>query len=393
MIERAAAYISLMEQDGDFMITISLCMIVKNEEQVLERCLKSAAGVVDEIIIVDTGSSDETKKIAAKYTDKIYDFTWKDDFSAARNEAFSHAEMDYCMWLDADDIIPEQEQEKIKRLKTEMEEDTSIVMMRYVMGFDKAGRPSLSYYRERLIKNHRGYCWRGKVHEAVALTGKIVYTDIEIEHRKMKEDAGGRTRNLMIYRKMKEENVPFTARDLFYYGRELYYLAMDSPENLRESQEVLKKFLAHPDGWKENKIEACRFLALCCQVEGNEEGELTALLHSFFYDSPRAELCCDIGAWFFKREKYQTAAFWYEMALKMKTDEKSGGFTCPDCSSYIPALQLAICSYRMGDIEQAEQWNELALSFKPESESCRYNQIFFRGEREKDIANVCSIMI
>lgn len=62
------------------MIEISLCMIVKNEEKILTRCLDSVADLVDEIVIVDTGSTDATKKIAANYTDKIYDFTWVDDF-------------------------------------------------------------------------------------------------------------------------------------------------------------------------------------------------------------------------------------------------------------------------------------------------------------------------
>ena len=82
------------------MISVSLCMIVKNEEDVLERCLKSVAGLVDEIIIVDTGSTDRTREIATHFTNQIFDFPWQDDFSAARNEAFSHASMDYCMcWM------------------------------------------------------------------------------------------------------------------------------------------------------------------------------------------------------------------------------------------------------------------------------------------------------
>lgn len=70
------------------MISVSLCMIVKNEEDVLERCLKSVAGLVDEIIIVDTGSTDRTREIATHFTNQIFDFPWQDDFSAARNEAF-----------------------------------------------------------------------------------------------------------------------------------------------------------------------------------------------------------------------------------------------------------------------------------------------------------------
>lgn len=84
------------------MISISLCMIVKNEAAVLARCLDSVADLVDEIIIVDTGSTDRTKEIGAKYTDKIYDFQWIHDFSAARNYAFSLASCDYIYSADAD---------------------------------------------------------------------------------------------------------------------------------------------------------------------------------------------------------------------------------------------------------------------------------------------------
>lgn len=82
------------------MITISLCMIVKNEESVLARCLDSVRHLVDEIIIVDTGSTDRTKEIAQGYGARIIDFPWNDDFSAARNFAFSHATMDYIFgWM------------------------------------------------------------------------------------------------------------------------------------------------------------------------------------------------------------------------------------------------------------------------------------------------------
>ena len=77
------------------MATISLCMIVKNESAVLARCLDSIADLMDEIIIVDTGSTDNTKEIAAQYTSRIYDFKWTSDFSAARNFSFSKATMEY----------------------------------------------------------------------------------------------------------------------------------------------------------------------------------------------------------------------------------------------------------------------------------------------------------
>ena len=87
------------------MPTISLCMIVKNEELNIARCLDSVVELVDELIIVDTGSVDRTVEIASNYTSKVYSYLWKDDFSDARNYSFSKASMDYCMWMDADDIL------------------------------------------------------------------------------------------------------------------------------------------------------------------------------------------------------------------------------------------------------------------------------------------------
>ncbi|MBI4152263.1 glycosyltransferase [Candidatus Woesearchaeota archaeon] len=96
------------------MPTISLCLITKNEEQFIEDCLASVKDFVTEIIVVDTGSSDKTKEIARKFTDKIVDFTWCDDFSAPRNEALKHATGDWILVLDADEIIPPESKAKIK---------------------------------------------------------------------------------------------------------------------------------------------------------------------------------------------------------------------------------------------------------------------------------------
>ena len=103
------------------MISLTLCMIVRNEEAVLERILKPVAEIMDTILIADTGSSDRTKAIAKQYTCQVFDFPWCDDFSAARNFLVEKVRTDYWMWLDADDILDEKNLKKLKLLKASLD--------------------------------------------------------------------------------------------------------------------------------------------------------------------------------------------------------------------------------------------------------------------------------
>ncbi|MDR1664896.1 MAG: glycosyltransferase family 2 protein, partial [Clostridiales bacterium] len=181
------------------MATISLCMIVKNEEEVLKRCLDSVYRAVDEVIIVDTGSTDKTKTVARQFTSKVYDFEWVNDFSAARNEAFSKATMDYQMWLDADDVLPPQSMEALLALKEKLTPETDIVTMKYITHFDGDGNPILMSTRERLLRREKNYQWIDPIHECIPLIGAVMYTDIEIHHRKPPRAVSASTRNIDIY--------------------------------------------------------------------------------------------------------------------------------------------------------------------------------------------------
>jgi len=119
------------------MINLSLCMIVKNEEITLNRCLSSCYKLFDEIIIIDTGSNDNTKNIAKKYTDKIFDFDWCDDFSKARNYGIEKCTSDYFMWLDADDIITEENLEKLFKLKKNIKNEDVIMLILFLVILEK----------------------------------------------------------------------------------------------------------------------------------------------------------------------------------------------------------------------------------------------------------------
>ena len=180
------------------MTTISLCMIVKDEEDVLARCLASAKEIADEIVIVDTGSTDHTKEIAGRFTGKIDDFQWIDDFSAARNYAFSLATQEFILWLDADDFFAEKDRQLLLDLKKTLGPTVDSVTMPYYLVVDQAGNPICSIRRNRLVRRSCGFRWIGAVHEYLEVGGTIINSEIAVRHKKEKILSD---RNLRIYRR------------------------------------------------------------------------------------------------------------------------------------------------------------------------------------------------
>ncbi|MDP4110319.1 MAG: glycosyltransferase, partial [Bacillota bacterium] len=265
----------------------SLCMIGKNEEKTLGRCLDSVRDLVDEIIIVDTGSSDETKKTALKYTDKIYDFEWTDDFSKARNYSFSKAAMEYIMWLDADDVLLEEDREKFKKLKRGFDPAFDVVMMKYIVGGNEGGLPPCVFMRERLLKRSKGFTWHDPIHEYMILDGKILDTDICVTHMSSHKRSD---RNLKIFEKMIAEGKKLSDRNLFYYARELFI-----NRRFAEAIEYYNRFLDTRGGLPSNYMDASMDLAGCYRFLNDDKNVLKALLRSFEHDPPRAEICCQIG--------------------------------------------------------------------------------------------------
>lgn len=352
------------------MISISLCMIVKNEEDVIARCLKCVEGIVDEIIIVDTGSTDNTKKIVSEFTDLIYDFKWIDDFSAARNYSFSKATKEYILWLDADDVIDEKNQKKLLKLKKNLDKNVDVVMMKYHTAFDENQNPTNTYERERLVKRKNNYIWNGEIHEVIYPWGTIIHSDIEVLHKKLHPTEP--KRNLNIFEKMIKNGKKFDARQQYYYCRELYYNKL--------YEKAIKEFniyLAMNDGWIEDKIDACKLLSYCYEAINKVSLVLPALYLSFNFDRPRAEICCEIGRHLMNDEKYEPAIFWFELALSFNVKNQNG-FIQTDCYNFTPFLQLCVCYYKLGDYNKAVFYNEKAGEVKPSSKSYLYNKKFFK---------------
>lgn len=345
-------------------------MIVKNEEKRLPRCLECVKHLVDEIIIVDTGSEDNTKAIALSYTDKVFEFEWIDDFSAARNFAFSKATQQYIMWLDADDVIGYADQNKLRDLKKRLGNGRAKMVMAGYQFLGPDGKPNFKYMRERIFKRTEGYKWQDPVHEFIPYIAEAWREEFSVTHLpdpKPKSD-----RNLRIYKSLIVTNNKLTQRQQYYYARELYehgHYVLALAE--------LNEFLKMPNCQNDDKIDACLMISRIRQINGNHIEAMSALFDTFKYGLPKPDIACEIGYLWMHFENWKHAAFWFKMAYSYE-DNNGVGFYNPDCKEFIPAIELVVCYSNMKDYKEADEWLQKAAEFKPTHSSVQHNREFLK---------------
>jgi len=243
---------------------ISLCVIARDEEKNIEKCLSSVQGLVNEIIFVDTGSKDKTISIAKKFTGKIFNFTWTDNFSDAKNFALSKATGDWILFLDADETISESDHQKIENLTKTGFLGFSFIQRNYTNetgGFELTSTKNDSYQESksafgyvprkmvRFFKNLPGIKFEGAIHENIAESilklGKIKDTNIPIHHfaRSTKE-------KIKKYIELEKRNL----KDDFYsyckLGSQLHTLG-EIPEAIIYLKKSISKNPDFPYSWLE----------------------------------------------------------------------------------------------------------------------------------------------
>ena len=300
------------------MITISLCMIVKNEEEVLERCLNSLKELMDEIIIVDTGSTDSTKEIAARYTDKIYDFSWCDDFAAARNFSFSKATQEYIYAPDADEVLDDTNRRRFMMLKAALLPEIEIVQMKYITPSKfNTVQNSSSEYRPKLFKRLRTFTWINPVHETVRLEPVVYDSDICIKH--LPQGTHGK-RDFTIFKRFFEKNGTLPKSIATMYAKEL--LKCGSPEDFTNALPYFQgEYRNSPD------IESTCVLSRYYRMNGDYDKFFSVALKNVAVDGC-SEVCCELGAYYFDKTDYEEASLWYYNAAfetKPVLDVECGG--------------------------------------------------------------------
>lgn len=290
------------------MIRISVCMIVKNEEKNLAKCLDSLKEIADEIIIVDTGSTDATKKIAAVYTKQIYDFTWTGSFSDARNYAFSRATMDYIYSADADEQLDEENIQRFLNLKQTLLPEIEIVQMYYcnqlagntIYSFDKE-------YRPKLYKRLRTFQWQERIHEAVNLEPVVYDSEIEIMHS---PHGNHGKRDLLVFADMLAHEEPFSKRLLELYAKELYivgdmedfgtagpfFAELTETSLCAEDPDLLKRVCCVAARYYRMQGDIATFFKYALRVTACESC---------------SEMCYEIGSFYQEKGDVQEAGMWF----------------------------------------------------------------------------------
>lgn len=287
------------------MATFSLCMIVKNEEKVLARCLDSVADLMDEIIIVDTGSCDATKEIAARYTDKIYDFKWTSDFAAARNFSFEKATMDYIYAPDADEVLDQVNHDELAKLKQVLLPEIEIVQMKYATVTEyNTVLNAATEYRPKLFKRQRSFTWVDPIHETVRLDPVVFDSDIVIHH--MPEQMHSK-RDFSIFEKTIAKDGALSDKLMKMYAMEL--MKTGDVEDLQQAFAWFEQVYATTDNSQHREYAAC---VLAKYYRMQQEGyDLLKVALKEVANTPCSEICYELGQYYMDKDDPNEASLWF----------------------------------------------------------------------------------
>ena len=332
---------------------ISVCMIVKNEEEILRRCLDSLQGIWDELIIVDTGSTDATKAIAGEYTDKIYDFAWTGNFSDARNFAFSKAQMEYIYSADADEVLDAENRERFFALKQALLPEIEIVQMKYgnqlafgtVYNFDEE-------YRPKLFKRLRTFHWMEAIHETIQTEPVIFDSDIVITHMPKESHAA---RDLQAFERLVEKGEKLSPRLFEMYARELF--VSGTGEDFVRAEKYFQSAVADPERKEGELLEAACVAAAAARVRKDQASFFKYAIKAVAMDGC-SEICLELGRFYLEAGDWEEAAIWLYNAV-YETEPVLNIHAGGD----VPLSLLAECYRACGNEEQAalyeqqrEQW-------------------------------------
>jgi glycosyltransferase involved in cell wall biosynthesis len=343
-------------------LTLSLCMIVRDEEQMLARCLAAAAPAVDEIIVVDTGSQDATIEIARSFGAQVIEHQWTDSFAEARNISFDAATGDWLLFLDADEILVAEDAQRLRSLTGHTWREAFYLVETSYTGNAGDGFAVINNAL-RVFRNRPQYRFEGRIHEQIAhnlpvyAPGRIQQTSVRVEHYgylgAARDSKGKSQRNVELLRAQAAESPP-TPFLHFNLGSE-YVAVGDAPSALSEFERAWAMIRAEGSGANYEYAPALVARLVEAMRECGRAEDAASLAADGLRRYPgftdlvfsQANMAFAIGA-------YDDACDHYRRCIELG-DAPVRYRPTVGCGTYLPRIALAELALKDGDAETARQ--------------------------------------
>lgn len=377
--------------------TISLACILKNEAHNVGPLLSSVKGCFDEIVFVDTGSTDNTlffidqvnKQIEAGSMVwdgipeiKVYHFDWVNDFSKARNFAFDKCTKDYIMWLDLDDELSSAK-EFISWRDNVMHAGHYWIAL-YNYAFNKNGEIECQFIRERVIKRNHGFKWTYPVHEGLLqVEGKKYWPQRAntwwVNHRRTEEDIKqDHMRNVKLMESLKLDEMH--PRMKFYYGKELYENGFQ-----KEAGKPLMEAAKAPELELHDRILTIQYAAQSAVAAQAYDQALELLYNGLRLVPQRAEYWCLIGDVYLTRNQVSEAIHAYKTAIQCQPNDLNGAVVIyRHAYGEYPYQKLAQINISLGNLEEGARWVDKLHEIKHPSAT----ELEVHLQRAKDLGEI-----
>lgn len=338
---------------------ISICMIVKNEEKNIEKCLKKIVKYGYEIIVVDTGSKDRTKDIACKFTDNVYDFQWCDDFSGARNYAISKATNNFILTIDCDEFVESFDKDELEKII--LENRNKVGRVNIINYIDSNGNENL--YRERVsrIFDKNLYKYEGTIHEQLVAAGnekiEVYSVPINIKHYGYTFEEVSRKdkikRNIKILKK--ELAIKGLNPYILYQLGKTYYMNKEYKESVECFDRTLDFDLDTDLEYVQDLIESYGYALINLQ-QYNEAMKLLNIYDEFSRSSDFIFLTALI---YMNNGFIEEAINEFEKAASMNNEKMLG------VNSYLSYYNIGVIKECLGEKEEARKYYEKCGEYVP----------------------------
>lgn len=344
---------------------ISLCMILKNEEGNLGLCLNSVRGLVDEIVVIDTGSTDRTKEIAGLYTDRIFDFQWCGDFSKARNFSIAHASNDWVLILDADERVLTYNREQVQCFIDENEQ--AVGRIKRINPFEDGHEIRRYIERVNRLFNRRYFQYEGIIHEQVVSKAGDAYAalpvSIEVDHIGYRDEVIQSTQKMQRNITMLSEAISALPQDpyLHYQIGKSYYKSKMYKEACTSFGKALELGVDPILEYSQDLVESYGYALMHCELY-QKALELTRF-DALYGKLPDYNFV--MGLIFMNNARFKEAISRFEHCMTEGEGKIDG------VNTYLPCYNLGVIHEALGQVKKAYAYYRGCGSYEPAGKRMR----------------------